>query len=68
MMPIPKKNHNMIYIGKKVYIVGGNDESTMYYDLNNKNIVEWVKLKKKKFEPSLIKYNILYRFFKEIFK
>ena len=58
MMPIPKKNHNMIYIGKKVYIVGGNDESTMYYDLNNKNIVEWVKLKKKKFEPSLIKYNI----------
>ena len=56
-MSIPKKNHSMIYLEKKVYIIGGNDESTMYYDINNKNIVEWVKLKKKKFEPSLIKYN-----------
>ena len=48
----------MLYLEKKVYIIGGNDESTMYYDINNRNVVEWVKLKKKKFEPSLIKYNI----------
>ena len=56
-MPIPKKNHRMIYINNKVYIIGGNDETTMIYDINDNNIREWVKLNKKKFEPSLIKYN-----------
>lgn len=47
----------MIYINNKVYIIGGNDETTMIYDINDNNIREWVKLNKKKFEPSLIKYN-----------
>ena len=56
-MPIPKKNHRMIYIEKKVYMIGGNDETTLYYDIGKNNFIEWAKLKKKKFEPSLIKFN-----------
>ena len=56
-MPIPKKNHKMIYIDNKVYIIGGNDTATMFYDMKNNKIIEWAKLKKDKFEPSLIKYN-----------
>ena len=56
-MPIPKKNHRMIYIEKKVYMIGGNDETTLYYDIGKNKFIEWAKLKKKKFEPSLIKFN-----------
>ena len=56
-MPLPKKNHRMIYIEKKVYMIGGNDESTLFYDISRNNFTEWAKLKKKKFEPSLIKFN-----------
>ena len=56
-MPIPKKNHGMIYSQNKVYIIGGNEKSTMYYDLNDNKFVEWSYLKTEKFEPSLIKYN-----------
>ena len=56
-MPIPKKNHKMIYIDNKVYIIGGNDLTTMFYDMKKNNIIEWVKLKKEKIEPALIKYN-----------
>ena len=56
-MPLPKKNHRMIYIEKKVYMIGGNDESTLFYDISKNNFTEWAKLKKKKFEPSLIKFN-----------
>ena len=56
-MPIPKKNHKMIYIDNKVYIIGGNDLTTMYYDMKNNKIIEWEKLKKEKIEPALIKHN-----------
>ena len=56
-MPKPKKNHSMIYSQNKVYIIGGNDESTMYYDINHNEMIEWSTLKIKKFEPSLIRYN-----------
>jgi hypothetical protein len=55
-MPIHKKNHKMIYIENKVYIIGGNDETTMLYDIINHKVNIWLPLKKKKFEPSLIKF------------
>ena len=55
-MPLTKKNHSMIYINKKVYIIGGNDGQTMYYDTIKENIEIWINLNKKKYEPSLIKY------------
>ena len=55
-MPIPKKNHKMIYIENKVYIIGGNDEKTMFYDIINHKVNIWRPLNNKKFEPSLIKF------------
>ena len=56
-MPIPKKNHKMIYYNKKVYIIGGDEEKTMFYDTINMEINEWDSLNQKKFETSLIIYN-----------
>ena len=49
-----KRNHGMLYNQKKVYIVGGNDEKTILYDLETKNIENLANLNIKRFEPSLI--------------
>ena len=49
-----KRNHGMIYNLKKVYIVGGNDQKTLYYDSENKKIKNLGNLNIKRFEPSLI--------------
>ena len=51
-----KRNHSMLYSQKKVYIVGGNDEITLLYDLKHKMIENIKKLNKKRFEPSLIRH------------
>ena len=53
----PKKNHSMIYDEKKVYIVGGEDVNTMFYNVDDKEIKNWANLNNRRFEPSLIKYN-----------
>ena len=53
----PKKNHSMIYINRKVYIVGGDDVNTMYYNEDNKEIIHWTNLNYKRFEPSLIRHD-----------
>ena len=53
----PKKNHSMIYIEKKVYIIGGDDVNTSFYDEEDKDIKQWSNLNNKRFEPSLIKHN-----------
>ena len=58
-MPIPKQNHNMIYFQENVYIIGGDDEKTMFYDVKNMVIGDWPSLNQKKFKPSLIIYNDL---------
>ena len=58
-----KRNHGMIYNLKKVYIVGGNDQKTLYYDSENKKIENLGNLNIKRFEPSLIIHsNYLYCF------
>ena len=56
-MPCPKQNHNMIYFQDNVYIIGGDDEKTMFYDVKNMVIGDWPSLNQKKFKPSLIIYN-----------
>ena len=53
----PKKNHSMIYDDKKVYIVGGQDEITLFYDTEKKVINIIANLNIKRFEPSLIRSN-----------
>ena len=52
----PKKNHSMIYIDKKVYIIGGDDVNTSFYDEEDKDIKQWSNLNYRRFEPSLIKH------------
>ena len=54
---LPKKNHSMIYIEKKVYIIGGNDINTLFYDEEDKDIKQWFNLNYRRFEPSLIKHD-----------
>ena len=67
---IPKKNHSMIYIpGNYVFIVGGNDVKTIYYDLIANEFTEWGDLNKKRIEPSLaLINNELYCFDNSSFK
>ena len=60
-----KKNHSMIYIPEKkwVFIVGGNDLSTLYYNTESKEILDWSNLNKKIIEPALaVSSNYLYCF------
>ena len=58
-----KRNHGMIYNLKKVYIVGGNDQKTLYYDSDDQKIENLGNLNIKRFEPSLIIHsNYLYCF------
>ena len=52
---IPKKNHSMMYDEKKVYIVGGDDEITLFYNTETKIMDKLSKLNIKRFEPSLIR-------------
>ena len=60
---VPKKNHSMMYDDKKVYIVGGEDEKTLFYDTETKNMNKIANLNIKRFEPSLIRSdNYLYCF------
>ena len=54
---IPKKNHSMICCDKKVYIVGGQDKNTLFYDCDTKSVTNWASLNLDRFEPSLIKHN-----------
>ena len=49
-----KRNHGMLYNQKNVYIVGGNDEKTILYDVETKKIDNLGNLNIKRFEPSLI--------------
>ena len=60
----PKKNHSMIYIpGNYVFIVGGNDLKTFYFNIQNDKIIDWSELNRKRIEPSLILIkNYLYCF------
>ena len=55
---IPKKNHSMIVIpGNYVFIVGGQDTQTFYYDLENSQFLGWKPLKRNRTEPALIFIN-----------
>ena len=50
-----KKNHSMIYIkGDYVFIVGGNDLKTFYFDIKESSMNDWGDLAISRTEPSLI--------------
>ena len=55
------KNHSMIQVENKVYIIGGQSEKTYFYDTKNNQISEFSVLNFARVEPSLIKFqNYLY--------
>ena len=54
----PKNGHSMIYIPKYyIFFVGGNDENSFYFDINEKKVENWDNLNKKRLEPALIQMN-----------
>ena len=54
----PKNNHSLIYIPSNyIFLVGGNDEKVLYYDIQEKKIELWEELNKKRLEPALIQIN-----------
>ena len=51
---LPKKYHSMIFIPKAiVFIVGGNNLDTFYYNLKEQKIYNWGKLNIIRIEPAL---------------
>ena len=60
----PKKNHSMIFIPPNyVFIVGGNDKRTFYFDSEKQEIFHWADLNIERIEPALQRIgNILYCF------
>ena len=60
----PKKNHSMIFIPNNyVFIVGGNDKRTFYFNTQNAEVCEWANLNNIRIEPALQKIsNFLYCF------
>ena len=63
-MPTSKKNHSMIFIpGNYVFIVGGNDLKTFYYNIHSNEFISWADLNNKRTEPALaLISNYLYCF------
>ena len=63
-MLVGKKNHSIIYIPNNfVFIVGGNDLKTFYYDIKINEFISWIDLNKKRLEPALaLVNNYLYCF------
>ena len=54
----PKKNHSMIFIPDNyVFIIGGNDKKTYYFDINTKEIFPYADLNIERYEPALILIN-----------
>ena len=60
----PKKNHSMIFIPNNyVFIVGGNDKKTFYFNIENVEVCEWANLNVIRTEPALQRIsNYLYCF------
>ena len=63
-MLVGKKNHSIIYIPNNfVFIVGGSDLKTFYYDIKINEFISWMDLNKKRIEPALaLVNNYLYCF------
>ena len=50
----PKKDHSMIFIPPSyIFIVGGNDKKTFYYESEKKEVYDWANLNIERNEPAL---------------
>lgn len=66
-MPIEKFNHSMIYVtisdNEYIFIVGGNNLNTFYYDIKNNSFENWGDTNSNLIKPALFQYkNYLYCF------
>ena len=53
-----KKNHSMIFIPNNyVFVVGGNDKKTFYFNIENAEVCQWADLNKIRNEPALQRIN-----------
>ena len=58
--PIEKKNHSMIFLSfltgsSKVFLVGGTDKKTFYYDLKKNYFINWAETNEVHNKPALIR-------------
>ena len=64
-MPIAKEKHSMSYIlsNNTIFIAGGDNTETLYYDINSKEFIPWGKMSGIQEKPALIQYgDFLYSF------
>ena len=64
-MPIAKEKHSMVYIvsNNTIFIAGGDNTDSFYYDINNKEFIPWGKMSGIQEKPALIQYgDFLYSF------
>ena len=64
-MPISKEKHSMSYLlfNNTIFIAGGNNEDSFYYDINSKEFILWGKMNGIQERPALINYgDFLYSF------
>jgi len=58
-LPIDKENHSLIFLpfssGGKIFVIGGNDKKTFYYDLKKNYFINWAETNELHNKPSLIK-------------
>ena len=59
-MPFSKQNHSMIYLNfneneEWIFIIGGDDKKTFYYDLNKNYFINWGDTINKYSNPALMK-------------
>ena len=65
-MPFKKFNHSMLFLPNNyIFIAGGNDKSTFYYDINSKIFTIWADMNEKCKRPALILVDghLLYAFY-----
>ena len=58
--PIDKKNHSIIFLSSlsdssKIFLVGGSDKKTFYYDLKKNYFLNWAETNEQHIKPALIK-------------
>ena len=64
-MPIEKEKHSMCYIvsNNTVFIAGGDNTDSFYYDINSKEFIPWGKMSGIQEKPALIQFgDFLYSF------
>ena len=64
-MPIAKEKHSMCYVvsNNTIFIAGGDNTDSFYYDINSKEFIPWGKMSGIQEKPALIQYgDFLYSF------